>query len=535
MSGFQFPPPPPPPPLSSGSHFQVGSCNQSSSRGRGRGRGHGEQSDRLTGSKNGGYASSHQNRAPATSFHSASGSYVNRTVYSTPAGIPPGSYVNPAFARPTTTPSNSVTRTNFAGRQPHNVNTPAYASPSSSLTKSGASHIGSKRKLDSFKEPQSQSASCNSEISTPIRQPPSTVLPSRTDSGLAQQLKKSNANVLGLTPGTFDPHYTSSGSEDDDDIVDEEAMLAHGLLPNLTFHDTNGEMRTLNTAADLAAWRNARRANFPTKDRLGQKHSEKMQIGAERKRMLTEAKDALCAAMRASRPLSKAPSRARTELQAKVDESRPDSTTSRVASTAPADFVDGALSKREKTSEGDSAAVHSMQTRLPVSISKTDNEEAEEAHAEAVQISKPADERSQDVGVNTVPTSTRFAAVNDASDPDSSDDPPEEISSKQQQTAKTKSTPCRHFVASGYCRDGSTCRFKPELPDRVTLEHKRKVDLQKKDPFAPILDVADHHSRKTIHQRLLERDQDDQDQLALRVIKYLGSKRFFSGALRGLT
>ena len=472
---------------------------------------------------------------------------MDRTVYSAPAGIPPGSYINPAFARSTTTTFDGITRT-ISGRQPQNVDTSAHASPSSNFTKLGGSQVGSKRKLDSFKEHVSQSASRNSKTSTPNRHPSSSVISNRPDIASAQQSKKSNANVFGLTPGTLDPHYTSSESEGDDDNLDEEAILAHGLGPNLTFHDTNGEMRTLNTAADLAAWRNARRANFPTKDRLSQKHAEKVQIGAERKRMLTEARDALRSAIDGTQSLSKAASHARSEPRAKANESKPNSITAGANGTAASNSVGAALSKRKEASEGGSAANHNSQVMLPVPASDTNTDQPQ---AEPVQIGEAADERRQDTGATSIDTSERSeagiretvtvpvlaksAASNDVSDQDSSDDPPEETSSKQKDTAKTKSTPCRQFVASGYCRDGSTCRFKHELPDRVTLEQKRQFGTQKKDPFAPTLDVVDPDSRKTIHQRLLERDRDDQDQLALQVIKYLGSRGFFSDASTSAT
>lgn len=496
--------------------------------------------------------------------------YSDRALYSTPAHIPPGSYVNPAFARPAATQGTGMSNASAPDeqlqsrpsqpRQPGQVPAPASGSLAfaDAHTGSGGSYGGgSKRKLDSFQGAQSRPQTRESRVSaqvqhkrssetlTRLRETSSPVLPSRVDpvrapAAKTQQPKNYNENVLGLTPGNLDPHYTSSESDCEDDSLDEEAMLAHGLGPNLTFHDSNGEMRTLNTVADLMAWRSARRANFPTRDRLSQKHAEKRQIGLERKRLLTEASEAIrfamCAELSSNRP---SPS-LRTQASVQSTRSKLDSSEPHVDRNAESSSVDGALSHNKTASESNNLAAQSLQPRPSIFIP---DPAIEAAGAESTHGKRIADERRLDAHLassnehgrldasqvehETIPTGN-----NDASDPDSSEDPPEETTFKQHNAAKTMNTPCKYFVASGYCRDGSTCRFKHELPKRVGLEHKRKVDLQKSDPFAPALDETGYDSRKSIHRRLLERDRDDQDQLALQVIKYLGSKQFFSNGQR---
>lgn len=523
MSGFQFPtpPPPPPPPPSDGLHSQVGSRTQSSFRGRGRGRECVERRDRSTGSKNAGHTSSYPNPATATGCYDVG--------HIAPAGVPPGSYVNPAFARATALPSNGVNYADSPQRQVgYKTHALAALSPASATPT-----LGLKRKLDSFQRAQCQSDLQNRRTSTSNSSGlPSQTGPHRAYVGRPQQSKEFKVNVLGLTPGNSEPHYTSSESEGEDESIDEEALLVHGLGSNLTFHDTNGELRTLSTAADLVAWRNARRANFPTKNRLSQKHARKRQIGAERKRFLTEAKEALHNAMCSEWPTSNT---LPIQRRVKTKYSRLDAGASHVASSAVPTFSAGRSLSQTYAKESDCLENRSDQSRLSMSVTINDLEEAhaEHAHERTQDIHEPwIDDDGKPEASNpkrdAVLSSTRPALSKDVLDWDSSDEPPEETTSKQRPTPKTKSIACKQFVVGGYCRDGSTCRFMHELPDRARLEHERIVDLQKNDPFAPVLDESDHDSRKTLHQRLLARDRDDEEQLALQVIKYLGSKSFFS-------
>jgi hypothetical protein len=127
----------------------------------------------------------------------------------------------------------------------------------------------------------------------------------------------------------------------------------------------------------------------------------------------------------------------------------------------------------------------------------------------------------------------------DSSDSSGDDGPPEQLTSKPPQPAPgTVKELCKFYVASGFCRDGDSCSFRHELPERGTgTAYREKQELQqqqqqqqrrqpKRDPYAPV-DLATI-DRKTIFQRMLEQEHGGEDQLALQVIKYLGKANFFA-------
>ncbi|KAI5370251.1 Putative Zinc finger, CCCH-type [Septoria linicola] len=559
MSGFRFPPPPPPPPAPAATHPQVGPYTQSGPRGRGRGRQNGpgtiEQNARGTNSNTPSglhygtsHSASHARRDHTSDFrdqsHASNQTWrPGRVDTSKPArsdgsaifsagAIPPGSYVNPAFAQATAWHSNlafapgsgphtgspqvggqdngSVRNAHARNRQ---VGKPVEQTSDHARNRTGAQpHIGYKRKFHALQAAgrPSQSGAHEDVLSNPVvpsfgssivpEKHPHIPKSSQSTTGRPQIPDKGHANMLGLTPRDVNPGYSSSDSDEDEAIADEETILANGLGPQLTFHDVNGEMRSLNSAADLLAWRKARQNNFPSREHVSAKDAEKRRLGAIRHRLLNEAKDALhnavCRLLTSSAGSSSANNR--------VEQARP------ANANLPQHSVEAlSLGSRQELTQ-----VKTREEQLPRNNS-TSMPQGDEC-------------RSALRHVETFPEAQRSVVTASALESDHDDDPPEETTIKRRPKHETAQTTCRYFAASGYCRDGSACRFKHELPAPIRGGNKQvTAEKQRRDPYAPVLDAPEADGKKSIHQRLLEREQEGEGQLALQVIKYLGSVGFF--------
>jgi hypothetical protein len=424
----------------------------------------------------------------------------------------------------------------------------------------GRTQAGHKRKLDALRGPQQprekkpglQTAPAVPSFGAPILPPTPPVttvrpsaqpqivnIPSRAQAG---------ARTLGLTPKEgVEPDYPSE-SEDED--VDEEAQFAE-LGTKLTF-EHNGEVMTLNNEADLAAWKEERRKQFPTTDRVSQKHGEALRIGEERRRLLA-AVARLHQAPRnrnsevKTRSLREAPNITEaTIVPTLLDADMPEKESATVQSatpgiqeiedlaesapiaSAPAITEDHALSTQDLDMHGNDTVVPAQEYALPqpkldqpgklpgINMDETDDESDAEAAA--------ADE-----DVATVATVEDEAAP--ISDADSDDDgPPEQVSSKPRPSAASEARRpvCRYFSASGMCRDGDSCRFRHELSSRAPSARPAQPQPDKPafDRFASKLDPK-IDVRKSIFERLMEQEEQSDDRLALQVIKALGQAGLF--------
>ncbi|KAF2724942.1 hypothetical protein K431DRAFT_281410 [Polychaeton citri CBS 116435] len=188
-------------------------------------------------------------------------------------------------------------------------------------------------------------------------------------------------------------------------------------------------------------------------------------------------------------------------------------------------------------------------TEKPVDVQKNTTD--------ALNVSDPVEEDSIAARA-TIPTEDQAdkeatIASSDASpDSDSEDDassdsdaPPEEISSNPNLPLSTSENSrirpvCRYFVASGYCRDGDVCRFRHELPTRASgagrpppsQRHdqygmQQRVRRDQEHPQVPDVDGSSA-ARKGLFERLIKQEMEDENKLALQVIKYLGRVGFFA-------
>jgi hypothetical protein len=315
---------------------------------------------------------------------------------------------------------------------------------------------------------------------------------------------------------------------------------------SLTF-EHNGTVLSLNSAAELAAWKEERARNFPTQTRMAAKLEEKRQMGGERRRLLFEASKALRLARRPPKPLPPPASKlekARKEFAAKTESL--DTLRKSVAKgearvalqKANAGDVQAAEAQAQAEAMGLSTTV-SVAGPLPAS-QDSPGQQHDGSMDEA--SGKIHDEQGEDESAQSSDSSESSVISSDSDDSDDNG-PPEEASSKQSKDIPgTKNILCRDYVASGRCRDGDSCRFKHELPERGTgtayreiaqkeqqeQERRRKAENDLHDAKLMESRAAD---RKTIFQRLVEQEHVGEDLLALQVIKALGKSRFFAESL----
>ena len=535
MSGFTFPPPPPPPPKAAQPDVdQQTSQRGGPSRGRGRGaggdfehRGRGRGGSRGRGRGAPGhqpYQGSYSQSGSIASSGPATGSNAHST------GLPPRPGPQDGHRRPTSSAGDQSLR-NTAGH---------------------------KRKLDALRGPPPEKREKKPAPATAPAIPsfgapflPAPVFPAAKvpTTSSPSQPKPKPGKGLGLTPGTADPQYSSSESEDEEREVDEEALYAE-LGDKLTF-EHNGVVMSLNSQADLAAWKKDRQKKWPTKARMAERDVERRRVGEERKRLLASVehlygrRDLVWKArnddqnyggnlnggtVEASNPAETELEKAKREMAEKtkrLDELRRKVTESEARNRRLRE-------KAEQTAEAANAVEESASHDQAHSTEHADNEEIVSPATDPVSadLTIEGDERK----VSPSPSSS--SDTSSASDSD--EGPPEEITSKAPSVpmddANARRAICKYFRASGYCRDGDACRFK-HVQDVRTQPNSAPADQQRavqrpehvrKDERPPRLDPGPE--RMTIFQRLVEQERAEADKVAVDVVKYLGDMGFFAAA-----
>lgn len=537
--GFSFPPPPPPPPKPAQQSQQPDyEYSQQSSRG-GRGRGgfdtRGRGSGRGRGRGNPNFESTiHSNPQSGSASTQWQNSHQGPQTFQTNAQRPPpGSYINP----------------NFTGqRQYGNAN--ATSTHTQSNDGPARNQAGHKRKLDALRGPQQprekkpgpQTAPSVPSFGASIFPTAASAEPARTPSNVPAPRSgpstRPGSKALGLTPQDGGPPAYPSDSEDED--VDEEAQFAE-LGTKLTF-EHNGEVMTLNNEADLAAWKEERRKQFPTNDRVSQKETERLRVGAERKRLLA----AVAKLHQAPRNRHvEAKTRSLREPAKQHDEARQEPLATNLEQSEKAAGPSDTVSSHEPSKV---AAVTNDTSMIEVIDENDQRPAVADAESNAITGTQQStsDEPMQDVpkvlpGIDMDETDDEGDAQEataespeseaESSDSDSDDSgPPEQVSSKPLASAAPGAPRqlCRYFSASGRCRDGDACRYRHELSSKAPSARPAQPQQDKPafDRYAPKLDPK-KDERKTIFERLLEQEQQGDDRLALQVIKALGQAGFF--------
>ncbi|KAK5153005.1 hypothetical protein LTS14_008113 [Recurvomyces mirabilis] len=508
--GFSFPPPPPPPPKAAWSPpaAEERYASQDRARGRDRGRGRGRPHD--SSGRGRGYgdptpAQNYRHRHPESAESAPQlvdyARQLPSSVNPQPQILPSGSYINPAF----------VPRPN--GGSPF-ANIPSISPP--------RTVAGHKRKLDALRPVLPHTAPVMPSFGAPIL-PPKPDTANIPKAGAVSTGRKS----LGLAPADGNAVYSSSEDEREVENIDEEALHAE-LGAKLTF-EHNGVVLTLNNAVDLAAWQDERRRNWPTNARMAERVMEKRKVGDERRRLLTTTvaskQDSAAAVRQVRREAAKA-QRGSTSRSTALDRS--------TASKSPMSDLDRARKELVKQE----AKLSALRKQVSTSQAALDDARAREntrnvtAHEESPDIELESEtvikDRESDVSSVLSESSVVSSGPLDPGSESDDDDLPEESTTKAPVTTTEQrgQRVCRYFAASGYCRDGDACGFRHELAPGARVSQPRQQQQPREDR-APRLDPV-NTDRKSIYQRLMEQQQEEEDRLALKVIKHLGKAGFFS-------
>ena len=589
--GFSFPPPPPPPRKVPQQEPHFDSEDRGRGRGRGalrgehnqRGRGQfnsreGHQANGIprqyTGHHNTAWQSnSAQSTLDKTPSHAAFAKSHQSHQQFRSQPLLSGHHVNPNFGSSTVgynaNPSGSGTYNAVNYLDSNGSADSSSISKAGSLPRTAAGH---KRKLDALrgprqeKKPAPQTAPAVPSFGAPILPPKALSSTSPSNEGRADQPKpkpkpkpKTVAKALGLTPAAGDLQYSSSDSDADDREVDEESMFAE-LGNKLTF-EHNGVVMSLHSEADLAAWRKERQRNWPTQARMAERLEERRRIGEERKRLLASA-DTLRKPQRSS---SNSKTRSGNGLGSKARDSHVSHTVNHQNSDIAAK-PESELERSKREMLEQSRKLDEL--RRKVSASEVRNREAQARARERqanettatsdnmaeglidqkqnpsseVGHSLEPDAKAENVGedlsatADTGPSDASSVVSSDSSpesESESDDGPPEEVDSKP--PAKTvqgdQLQVCRYFAASGYCPDREACKFRhewaPKRPNVVVQIRQTQQTRPQRNTYTQPRMPEGTNRRRSVFQRLMEQEQDEEDRLALQVIKYLGKGGLF--------
>jgi len=538
MSGnFAFPPPPPPPPPSSTAsnfHDKYGSQHRGGQRGVRSGPS--DDRERMRGGPNqnrGLFSGSNNNSSHG--IHQNGPNHRNRQLHVPQA--PSNQPVSQPWMR-NSPPERTVNSTFGEWEDPNPTHTlPPHADTASVQPYSGPprTFAGHKRKLNALRpsaegrrDSGPQTAPAVPGFGAPILVP--------TPNGAFQSKQTHRTNALGLTPSTAHPQYSSSDEDVDDKEVDEEAMHIE-LGAKLTF-EHNGVIMSLNSAADLAAWREERRRKWPTMRRMVEREMQKKRTGEERRRLLASAnalESVYVAKMRNSHKNSiSGPPLKDGSVSAKII------APSDKDSTGPKTKLDTArteLAAQEK--KLDALRKRVAQGQATLEKMQAEQQLRDERHTDEL-LDQPAGDKADqekdddDSDASTVLSESSLLTSDTGEEDEVSDDdaPPEESSSKvlPVPTVPSQRPPCRYYYASGYCRDGDTCRFKHELSHGA----KQRAMAQQQPFKAPLPSKGTEtlKARKGIYEILMGRQREEEDKLALQVIKHLGKAGFFNAEIR---
>ena len=453
-------------------------------------------------------------------------------------GLPSGTHVNPNFVPVNSGPTSSE---RSSGEPSH----PASTSPPRTVA-------GHKRKLDALRPPQYESRP-GPQPAPVVPKFGASILPSKPGSTPAppsQTKRGPHSNGLGLTPSDEPPIYSSSDDEPDNDNpdLDEEALHAE-LGEKLTF-EHNGVVLSLSSAADLAIWQNERRKNWPTRARMSEKEAERRQVGEERKRLFASAarvsQRAVVRSRREEREVEKMKREARALEKPELAGGKPGQLSAKTVTEIE-------KARRElKAQEAKLAALRKRVTKgqAVLDLARASQLEADDAEVErlAASLSRPnetqqpvQEEADESDAVSSVLSDSSVLSSDTYSEPDDSpddddDDLPEEAPSKSappDSTTRLQSL-CKYFVASGYCRDGEACRYRHEPVPRGPGPPQPPPIQQVSKPTPPTkAKSGSEGDRKGIYRRLVEQQGEEEDRLALQVVKYLGKAGFFTGGSAG--
>lgn len=369
---------------------------------------------------------------------------------------------------------------------------------------------------------------------------------------------------------------------------DSKHPKTHQKLANcdirLSF-EFNGELSTLNSSADIASWIEERKKRWPSKQRIEEKKQEVQSRMQERRRIEEETRAAAASSSNGPASSNRVEPPKHRQKQQKIRPQVPDL---QEPHTHESKTTKPTLEETRRELEKQMQKVQELQRRLAESESKAAAAAGTDAKKKVLQKSDPVIESEKHIGntikekdvtesllaalektpsglspSNTGLHPTRFGLVreietlqadngsvqkteyndsihgpadvvakgasdsesdssSDSSSSDSesdSDGAPEEASSK---TDKPPRVPppasaqrvCSAFANTGRCKFGAKCRYRHVHDGTGPQPHGPRESGTSK--------------RKSLYQRMVEQEQEEENKLALQAIKHLGSVGFFS-------
>ena len=295
------------------------------------------------------------------------------------------------------------------------------------------------------------------------------------------------------------------------------------LGDKLTF-EHNGVVMSLKSQADLIAWKKERQKLWPTRARMAEKDEERRRIGEERKRLL----GAMGSGGQARKPKLKPQIENQKGAAATADPNE----RAKILSDLRNKVLESEAKNRETMAQMDQVEATAVSPDIPNDLLDDQPDMmavSMEDHA-ATTIDPGAE---KELEPTILEASSSEASLDSSSEPDSDDDAPEEISSKPPDAHITsdKKPVCKNFAAYGYCRFGDTCHFRHGQSAKARntqprFQQDQQAPRQSTQPRRP--HVQSSAERKGIFQRFKEQEQEEENRLALQVIKYLGKMGLFN-------
>lgn len=284
--------------------------------------------------------------------------------------------------------------------------------------------------------------------------------------------------------GLGEQNATDDSSEEED--VDEEAAFADKAKVESVAFEHNGEMISLQTAADIQSYIKDRRRNFPTQQRIAEKAQE---AAAKREHELeflhrvqgkprkTANADAPARPPKPERKPRRVDDKKQEELAA-LRKRLHESMTKKHQPAQPTNLL-GLGYESETESDAESSVLSDSSV---VSSSEDSSEESDGSS-------------SSDDDAAPIPTSSKLAPLPVTI-------PPPAPSAPATQT-------CRNWLKAGRCKFGKACRWAHPPQERGSSNDKQKEG-----------------KRAGLFEKLVEQELEKADRTALGAIKYLGQNGF---------
>ncbi|CAD0105882.1 unnamed protein product [Aureobasidium uvarum] len=508
MDGFSFPPPPPPPPkAASSSSSQPETPNQFSNRGGRGGRGgrgnHGSSRGRGGAPQRGGGNFQHQN-TNSTGYGQNTGNpgygnqqqqYRNPSQYQSNQyyqalqqyqppqqyQAPPGSYINPAFGGMQAQAYSHPQMPQYGQQTVYeHSNQPSYGTPNHASSPPGGKRtrdqaFGSSNRGHPMKKP---SSAPKAQVAPAVPSFGAPILPQKPQAPLSSGggLKQRPSTGLGLIPQTYGTPENSDHEEDEDEEeVDEEAALS-ALQDGPQSFEFNGELSTLGSAADIDEWIEERKKRWPSKRRVEEKEIEVQSRMEERRRIEQETRAAIASASGGEyQPVERRDDRQQRQMRKPATE------------------------RQARQNEG--STVEGTHKELELQVQKVD--ELQTLLAEKGQDQgQTATERAEQAIDETEQAEQAAAATEDMNADQALKTPGQDIAADDQHLSDSDS----------------------DAPPKKPLRNSHIQFAYKHDASSG----QEKGKRKTLYQRLVEQEMDEENKLALQAIKYLGGVGFFS-------